>query len=168
MTQRQLVVVPDMVGLSALSARQTGDEAGLVVLGPDPDGPPTNTGVVVRQTPEADARVTRRTTVTVWTTPPGPRLRMVPDLVGLSGWEARQAGQDLGLVVIPDPEDPTPANWEAGTVRRQRPPAGMGVPWGAFVVVWTEGGPGSAGDREPRNPVPPTEGLAAELERGGA
>ena len=54
------VIVPDLLGLDWHLARTMGEEAGLWVTGPDPDGPPLAAvgwpgGVVIRQRPEPGA-----------------------------------------------------------------------------------------------------------------
>ena len=112
----------------------------------------------MRQEPPAGARVAPGSTVTVWTDPPGPPLRRVPDLVGLVGHIAVDVGRDAGLIVIPDPERPPTPDDLSGVVTDQRPAPGTGLEWGSFVLVWLDdqpGGGGSAGDREPRRPWPP-------------
>jgi hypothetical protein len=65
------VVVPNVVRLSWDDARQVLHNAGLVGVGPDPDGPPLATlgwpdGVVTDQSPEAGAKIPPGSPVTVW------------------------------------------------------------------------------------------------------
>ncbi len=61
------VVVPDFHGKQALAAWLEGHDAGLLLQGPDPDGPhPLVNGVVVAQSPAAGTRARRWDVVTVW------------------------------------------------------------------------------------------------------
>ena len=85
--EREEAIVPDLRGLSAFSARDVGHRVGLVVVGPDPDGPPLTEGNVIGQMPAAGIRVMRSSTLTVWidrhgVDRPAPSERVVPDLVG--------------------------------------------------------------------------------------
>jgi hypothetical protein len=67
------VVVPAFVGMQALNAWLLGHDSGLLLQGPDPDGPePVLHGVVIGQRPVAGARVRRWDPVTVWIRPPEP------------------------------------------------------------------------------------------------
>ncbi|HEV2781747.1 MAG TPA: hypothetical protein VGX25_20370 [Actinophytocola sp.] len=61
------VVVPNFHGRQALDAWLSGHDAGLLLQGPDPDGPhPLLHGIVVAQRPVAGTRLGRWDTVTVW------------------------------------------------------------------------------------------------------
>lgn len=69
--RRSIVTVPDVVGLSLDDARSVLVQRGLVVVGPDPDGPPLTAagwpgGVVTDQTPESGAKVPEGSPVTLW------------------------------------------------------------------------------------------------------
>lgn len=89
----------------------------------------------------------------------------MPDLIGLPGDAAVEAGREVGLLVIPDPDGPAAPAGLAGTVTDQRPFAGACLEWGSFVRVWVDGRPGgggSSGDREPHRPWPPSRTLGAE------
>jgi hypothetical protein len=80
----------------------------------------------------------------------------VPDFVGLTVLEAREAGLLAGVVVVgPDPDTGVLTDLR-GSVVAQRPEAGALVARQAQVMVWTSGSGGDAGVREPRNPYPPT------------
>jgi hypothetical protein len=75
------VVVPDLLGLTALEAGQVGMRVGLLVVGPEPDFPLLGDlpfaslsdlqGTVIRQRPEAGAAFERHAQVMVWTSGPG-------------------------------------------------------------------------------------------------
>jgi hypothetical protein len=73
----QEVLVPDVVGLRGEDARDIGEELGLFVRGPDPDGAPlaelgSSGGVVVRQHPDPGLAVARGSELIVWIErPPG-------------------------------------------------------------------------------------------------
>nr|WP_036319954.1 PASTA domain-containing protein [Microbispora sp. ATCC PTA-5024] len=61
------MVVPDFRGMQALNAWLAGHDHGLLLQGPDPDGPdPVMHGVVVSQAPPPGTRLHRWATVTVW------------------------------------------------------------------------------------------------------
>jgi len=136
-------------------------EVGLVMVGPDPDGPPLTAGVVTRQDPEAGQRAGHGSAVTVWVRRSS--LRM-PALEGLTIAEARRVGRegDLTVLVVADhPDWPT----DAGVVVRQHPAPGVAVDPGSWVNVWSGPGPGpggSARDREPRRPLPPSREMTAD------
>lgn len=65
------VEVPNLVGLTVRQARKAGHDGGIVVTGPDIDGPPLGaltwpgTWVVTGQNPTPGHRVARWTTVTI-------------------------------------------------------------------------------------------------------
>jgi len=62
------VLVPDFTGMQALNAWLRGWDCGLLLAGPDPDGPSQlDQGVVSRQRPGPGTKVPRWTSVTVWT-----------------------------------------------------------------------------------------------------
>jgi|tagenome__1003787_1003787.scaffolds.fasta_scaffold20731714_2 hypothetical protein len=68
---RNLVVVPDVIGLRWDEARDVLSLARLIAISPDPDGPPLSDlgllgGVVVNQAPKAGAVLPPAGTVTVW------------------------------------------------------------------------------------------------------
>jgi hypothetical protein len=82
---------------------------------------------------------------------------VVPNLIGLSWDEAREALQHVGLVgVCSDPDGPPLAvlGWPGGVVTDQSPESGAKVPAGSPVTLWIGLGGGSAGVREPRRPKP--------------
>jgi hypothetical protein len=69
--RRSSVRVPNVIGESWDDARRTLDEAGLVPVSPDPDGPPLATlgwpdGVITDQSPESGAKVPPGSRVTLW------------------------------------------------------------------------------------------------------
>ncbi|MFI6504338.1 PASTA domain-containing protein [Nonomuraea typhae] len=64
------VIVPDFRGQQALNAWLAGHDAGVLLQGPDPDGPqPVMDGIVVAQDPAPGVRVARWAPVTVWVRP---------------------------------------------------------------------------------------------------
>jgi beta-lactam-binding protein with PASTA domain len=66
------IAVPEFLGRQALDAWLTGHDAGLLLQGPDPDGPhPLLNGRVVAQQPRAGSLVSRWAPVTVWVADPG-------------------------------------------------------------------------------------------------
>ncbi|MFF1612698.1 PASTA domain-containing protein [Amycolatopsis sp. NPDC058278] len=84
-----------------------------------------------------------------------PEVR-VPDIVGMYPWEARRlvAMDNLGLTGPGAHADET-GGWLGRRIAGQAPSAGEWLPPGGTVTVWFDDGPGSAGIREPRRPVPP-------------
>ncbi|NAS25115.1 PASTA domain-containing protein [Herbidospora sp. NEAU-GS84] len=61
------VEVPDFRGMQALNAWLVGHDAGVLLIGPSPDGPESVMhGIVTRQEPLPGARVSRWDTVKVW------------------------------------------------------------------------------------------------------
>ena len=95
----------------------------------------------------------------------------VPQLVGMVVADARQAGHQAGLVVVSADVDGPPLRGLAwpGTwiVTAQRPAPGAWLTrWDNVVIEFEElRGGESAGDREPRMPLPDPGALVAELER---
>ena len=80
----------------------------------------------------------------------------VPNVVGMSWGEARQALIGLGLVPVgSDPDGPplAPDDWPGAVVTDQSPESGAKVPPGSPITLWIERGGGS-GVREPRRPKP--------------
>jgi beta-lactam-binding protein with PASTA domain len=114
------VPVPNVLGLKVDEARRIVEAAGLFL------GTPRRTGRVTDQQPPAQTLVSRESTVTV-TLDTGVT---VPNLVGLTVQEARQAAEQAGLV-LETPE-------AAGRVIGQRPRAGRSVPRGKVVAVTVE------------------------------
>lgn len=63
--------MPDFRGMQALNAWLVGHDYGLLLQGPDPDGPePVMHGIVIHQLPPPRARLHRWDPVTVWIQPP--------------------------------------------------------------------------------------------------
>jgi beta-lactam-binding protein with PASTA domain len=82
-----------------------------------------------------------------------PVLVTVPDLLRLSARTARDFAHRSQLVAVgPDPDAGATTS---GIVVEQQPAPGVAVPRWSTVVIWTSGGPGDAGVREPRRPSPP-------------
>jgi hypothetical protein len=67
-----VVIVPDVVGLPFLRARELASDAGLCLANPDPDGPPIgaivwpNNPTIQRQHPEPGCRIARWESLRVW------------------------------------------------------------------------------------------------------
>jgi hypothetical protein len=94
----------------------------------------------------------------------------VPQLVGMSVADARQAGHQAGLVVVSANVDGPPLGgltWPGiWIVTAQHPAPGTWLPrWDNVVIEFEElrGGEG-AGDREPRIPLPDPGVLAVAIE----
>jgi len=67
-----LVSVPNLLGLSADTARDFAHRSQLLAVGPDPDAVLPGTGTVLRQQPHPHTMVPRWSTVVIWTdTGPG-------------------------------------------------------------------------------------------------
>jgi hypothetical protein len=82
---------------------------------------------------------------------------VVPNVVGMSWDDARQALMRAGLAAVgTDPDGPPLAalGWPNVVVVDQVPESGAQVPAGSPVKLWLERGGGSAGVREPRRPRP--------------
>ena len=94
----------------------------------------------------------------------------VPDLVGMIVADARRKGHEAGLVVVSaDPDGPPlggltwPGTWIV-TAQHPAPEARLSR-WDNVVIEFEERHGGeSAGDQEPRAPLPDPGALAAELE----
>ncbi|MCH6470818.1 PASTA domain-containing protein [Sinomonas terrae] len=87
----------------------------------------------------------------------------VPDVVGLSFAQAREALLDKRLVPMPSDPDGAPLvaqEWLSAVVTDQSPESGAKVPPGSRVTLWLARG-GSAGVREPRRPSPSPRSLRA-------
>ena len=114
------VPVPNVLGLTVNGARRRVTAAGLVL------GTARRTGRVTDQQPAAGTLVSRESTVSV-TLDIGVT---VPNLLGLTVEQARQAVEQAGLVLdAPDAE---------GRVIKQRPRAGRSVARGRVVAVTVE------------------------------
>lgn len=114
------VPVPNVLGLKVDEARRVVEAAGLVL------GTSRSTGRVTDQQPAAQSLVSRESTVTV-SLDTGVT---VPNLLGLTVDEARQAAEQAGLVL----DTPT----ATGRVIGQRPRAGRSVARGKVVTVTVE------------------------------
>jgi hypothetical protein len=81
---------------------------------------------------------------------------VVPDVVGLSWEEARDALLQAHLVAV-DPDLPPFLGWELSgfVVVEQKPVAGTRLAPHSPVTLWLERGPGPAGVRSPLHPPPP-------------
>lgn len=87
-----------------------------------------------------------------------PVLVTVPNLLHLPVHTARDFARRSQLVAVGPDLDAAPDLSDTGlvgTVVDQQPLAGTPVPRWSTVVIWTSGGPGDAGVREPRRPNPP-------------
>jgi DNA-binding Lrp family transcriptional regulator len=83
-------------------------------------------------------------------------LVVVPNVIGMTWDDARQALQNNRLIAVgPDQDGPPLAalGWPGGVVTDQSPESGAKVPVGSPVTLWVERGGGS-GVREPRRPSP--------------
>ncbi|MDQ3154110.1 MAG: PASTA domain-containing protein [Actinomycetota bacterium] len=69
MAEPELVPVPALVGLDAAQVHDVALAARLVAVDPDPDTPPTTSGVVARQHPAAGTRVPAGEAITIWIDP---------------------------------------------------------------------------------------------------
>lgn len=65
----ELVLVPALVGLPAAQAHELAITARLVAVDPDPDTPPTVSGTVTAQRPDAGTRVPAGDPVVIWVEP---------------------------------------------------------------------------------------------------
>ena len=94
----------------------------------------------------------------------------VPDVVGLNVTQARAVAWQAGLVIATDDPDGPPVRaltWPGvWVVTGQHPAPGSRMRRrGSLVIYFKELPGGSAGDREPRRPLPPLDGLTAEPDR---
>jgi len=83
----------------------------------------------------------------------------VPDVIGMNWKPARQMMEAKGLDVRgidPDGLTLTESDLTDGVVTDQSPKPGAVVTQDTEVTVWIGRGGGSAGDREPRRPLPPS------------
>jgi beta-lactam-binding protein with PASTA domain len=102
------VVVPDVIGMTESSARATLTDAGLGATVEWVDGEPAQAFLVLAQDPPAGIAVDSGSSVGLkivrWsapTTPPGTTKIAVPDLIGMSAWQAEDLLNSLGL--LPNP-----------------------------------------------------------------
>lgn len=93
---------------------------------------------------------------------------VVPDLIGLDVDSARFACSEAHLIAVGPNSDGIlgaqawPGVW---IVTNQRPEPGVTVARGdAVVIEFRKQGGGEAGDREPRNPIPSANPIAASNE----
>ena len=134
------VTVPSVEGLQQRDAVSTLEQAGLevdvrTVTSSEP------AGVVVRQTPGPDERVTPQSVVVLEVSKPplpAPATIEVPRLVGLSSAEARGQLRDLGLRFT---QRPIESDRLRGTVVEQSPPAGTRLREGQAVTLTVSTGP---------------------------
>jgi PASTA domain-containing protein len=88
----------------------------------------------------------------------------MPDVVGMGGADAKELLQRIGLAPLALNTDDLPTQifpLDPRVVVRQLPAPGLPLPSGMPTRIWLGAGPGSAGDREPRVPIPsPPSGSA--------
>lgn len=94
----------------------------------------------------------------------GKRPRRVPDVVGLSWADARDALHKAGLAAVNADPDVAPHVLEFGVVMAQYPEPGTKLRPRSQVRLWVERGGGSAGVREPRRPHPTLRQDAGEID----
>ena len=152
---REMVAVPNLVGMSEGVATAELKDAGLFVGDVRMDSLRTPfEGTVVRQTPPGGSTVPAGTRVVLWLSPGlGSGQVRVPDVTGLPPEQARQVLFDAGLWVS-SPEA------QGDTVRWQEPRAGNRLREGSEVKIHTTEPP--EGWNPP--PTPPREPTPDEAE----
>jgi eukaryotic-like serine/threonine-protein kinase len=154
-----LVVVPDLYGMTEEQARDTVERVGLT-LEVDEERRPSNEveeGRVVDQEPAAEeSQLPEGESVRVWLSA-GRELVEVPDVVGREVSEAAVILSDAGLDVAGAPQQEPSDEVQAGRITRQDPPGGAEVEPGTAVTLWVSSG------REVRlTTVPDVLGLTQE------
>jgi beta-lactam-binding protein with PASTA domain/predicted Ser/Thr protein kinase len=135
-----LVVVPDLTGLTRVQAQQELDDAGLLMgersRRPSEDVPP---GRVIEQTPPADRQVEAGSEVDLVFSS-GPRTVPVPTITGSTLEDARAALEAAGLV-LGEATEQNDQTVPEGRIISQDPVAGEEVPKDTPVNVVVSAGP---------------------------
>ena len=138
----ELVTVPDVVGEPEEDAVATLEDAGFEVQVDEEFNEEVQRGLVIEQDPPANDRVEEGTEVAILVSR-GPPPEAVPDVVGLTEDEAREAledaGFEVGTVTDRDSEE------EEGTVLEQDPPSGAEARPGSPVDLVVSSGPATVG-----------------------
>lgn len=130
LTGDETVTVPDLVGRSLSEAEATAESVGLTLEVTATDG----SARVVAQDPSAGTVVTKGSGVEVTVALPEVTVT-VPDVLGMSTTDARQALEAAGLHVGALHADPS-SRAAAGSVSRQSPDPGATNPAGSTVDLW--------------------------------
>jgi len=155
----ELVTAPDVVRMVETEAAARLGQAGLGVDVPDVASGAEQPGTVLSQQPPAGARVPKSSTVVI-AVASGPRMAVVPGVVGQSQSAATAALSQAGFTVsVTEAFDPTVA---AGIVVSQSPPAGVSAEASATVTLVVSKGPEPAAKVRVPNVVGLTESAARD------
>ncbi|CAN5889547.1 PASTA domain-containing protein [soil metagenome] len=137
------VTVPDVRQLPANEARRALRQSRLgAEIRNQSFNPTLPADQVVDQMPGPNARVKPGRSIYVYVNASPTARITVPDLLTLSEGRARSAVSALGLRIGRVLDDTVRTPYE-GTVTRQSPTSGLGVPSGSEVSIWLSPGPGT-------------------------
>jgi serine/threonine-protein kinase len=130
----EVVIVPDVTGLSANQAKTLIEKAKLKVKVIEEESETVEKGKVIRQSPSAGDTAKKGDEVIIVVSA-GPAVVTVPNVVGLDSLSARNQLENLGLeVVIENVEVLDEA--QVGKVVQQSPDAGAKVFKNSTVTIW--------------------------------
>jgi eukaryotic-like serine/threonine-protein kinase len=128
---REQVAVPQVVGLTAKSARGRLDKAGLTASERDENSTTVEKGRVISASPGEGEKVDKGSSVTLVVSS-GPEQVAVPDVTGKSFDEASSTLQAAGLKVTRTDKE---SDQDPGTVLAQNPKGGVQVATGSSVAL---------------------------------
>jgi eukaryotic-like serine/threonine-protein kinase len=128
---REQVTVPQVVGLTAKSARGRLDKAGLTANERDENSTTVEKGRVISASPGEGEKVDKGSSVTLVVSS-GPEQVAVPDVTGKSFDEASSTLQAAGLKVTRSDKE---SDQDPGTVLAQNPKGGVQVATGSAVAL---------------------------------
>ncbi len=130
----EVVVVPDVTGLSVDRAKELLKKAGLNAEVTEEESETVEKGKVIRQSPSPGDSIAKGDKVLLVVSS-GPAVVTVPNVVGKDSLSARNQLQGLGLEVIIENVDVFDET-QVGKVVQQSPDAGSRVLKGSRVTIW--------------------------------
>ncbi len=139
-TSRQMVSVPDVIGLSRQEATARLEALELRVDVNEEPSPDVPRGTVIRTSPTAGSQLQKGTSVTM-TVSSGREITDVPDITGLTPQEAADALAEVDLLLEQQVNEQASDTVPAGRILEQNPPAGAQISKGSHVTITVSTGP---------------------------
>ena len=130
---QDLVLVPDLTGLSQTQAESKLEQAGLRMNGvSQQSSAEVKAGLIISQSPAAGSRVPKNTAVSIVISK-GPEMVTVPNVVNMTREAATQRLETAGFKV--EVQESPSTTVPEGTVTAQEPAAGESAPKGSTVTI---------------------------------
>lgn len=142
-SNKNLIEVPDLRGISLEEAKQLAKTSGLkVIVTGNGFFPSVKKGFVVTQTPFPNTKVKKDRTIALQISN-GPAIVKMPSLIGMEFGKASEAITKLNLFIkmvqeVPDFKDPDPKddiNFDIGYIIKQNPSSGEEITAGSGIEV---------------------------------